>query len=142
MAALGPVPFAAMMMADMGAEIVTITPPPGRAASVPEERESHHNNPLWRGRSRLALDLKDGKARTALLGLIGRAEILLEGFHPGVMERLGLGPKTCLKANPSLVYERMSGWGQSGPLATTPGHDVSYLAITGALDAIGHPLRR
>ena len=141
MAGLGALPFCGMLLADMGADIVTIAPPASRENSVPQQRASHEHDPVWRGRSRLVMDLKAKGAADLLLHLVTHVDILLEGFRPGVMERLGLGPAYCLAANPRLVYGRMTGWGQDGPLAQIPGHDANYMALTGALHAIGYPDR-
>lgn len=124
-AGLGPAPFAAMLLADMGADVVRIDRP-----GAPDERL------LARGKRSIALDLKGDGTATAL-DLIGAAELAIEGFRPGVMERLGLGPDAALARNPRLVYGRMTGWGQHGPLAHTAGHDLTYLALSGALHAIG-----
>ncbi len=136
MAGLAPGPFAAMMLADMGAEVLCIErpAPPGSpaSASAPEANLIHRN------RRSLALDLKNPAAVDALRRLIGGADALIEGFRPGVMERLGLGPDPCLAANPKVIYGRMTGWGQEGPLAHAAGHDVNYIALTGALHAIGN----
>ncbi len=128
---LGPAPFCAMMLSDMGADVVRIDRPGafgGGAAEV-----------LARGRRSVALDLKNEAALEACLGMVEAADILLEGFRPGVMERLGLGPDSALARNPALVYGRMTGWGQYGPLAHAAGHDLNYIALTGALGAIGTP---
>ncbi|HTX23872.1 MAG TPA: CaiB/BaiF CoA-transferase family protein [Steroidobacteraceae bacterium] len=134
LAALGPAPFCAMLLADMGADILRIAPPPRGAPTFPvPERE----DPLWRGRSRLTLDLKDAGDRARLMEILRYADVMIEGFRPAVLERLGIGPDACLAANPRLVVGRMTGWGQSGPLAQAPGHDPNYLALTGALHAIG-----
>lgn len=126
---LGPAPFACMLLADLGADIIRID---RSDAAVPEPKEIH-----LRGRPVLKLDLKEAAARKTCLGLIERAEILIEGFRPGVMERLGLGPEDAFQRNPSLVYGRMTGWGQGGPLAGAAGHDLNYIALSGVLDAIG-----
>lgn len=126
-AGIGPVPFAAMLLADMGAEIVKIDRP------VPVVGQELIN----RGRTSVTLDLKTEGDRAIAADLIAGADILLEGFRPGVMERLGLGPDAMLARNPRLVYGRMTGWGQDGPLASAAGHDVNYIAVTGALMAIG-----
>lgn len=134
MAGMGPTPFCAMWLSDMGAEVITVAPPPGRGAGMPLPVDQ---DPLWRGRARVELDLKAPEAVAAVLALLARADVLLEGFRPGVMERLGLGPQQALAANPSLVYGRMTGWGQEGPLAAAAGHDPNYLSLTGALHAIG-----
>lgn len=127
-AGLGPASFAAMLLADMGAEVVRIA----RPGHVEMERGA-----TIRGRSHLVLDLRNRADQLQALELLGAADILIEGFRPGVMERLGLGPEIALARNPRLVYGRMTGWGQSGPRAPTAGHDIDYIAITGALNAIG-----
>ncbi|MGI8311882.1 CaiB/BaiF CoA transferase family protein [Saccharopolyspora hattusasensis] len=125
-AGLGPAPFATMMLADSGAEVVRIDRPgAGRSGGI-----------LDRGRSAVGLDLKSDSGLAEARALIGRADVLIEGFRPGVMERLGLGPQVCLDLNPRLVYGRMTGWGQTGPLAAKAGHDINYLALTGALRSI------
>lgn len=129
LAGIGPVPFAAMLFSDMGAEVVRIDRKGGRVR--------HKSEVTYRGRSAVALDLKKAEAVEAALKLIASADILLEGFRPGVMERLGLGPDICLARNPRLVYGRMTGWGQEGPLAQAAGHDINYIALSGALHAIG-----
>lgn len=133
MAGLGPAPFCAMMLADMGADVLRIERP-GKAdvTGAPGRHDV-----LARNRAALALDLKQPASIDALLQAIDRADVLIEGFRPGVMERLGLGPEVCLQRNPRLVYGRMTGWGQHGPLAQAPGHDIDYIAISGALHAIG-----
>ncbi|WP_225446960.1 CaiB/BaiF CoA-transferase family protein [Streptacidiphilus sp. PB12-B1b] len=127
---LGPGPFAGMLLADLGAEVVRVDRPveAGRPSIFPV---------LHRGRRSVALDLKHPQGAQAALRLIDRADAVLEGFRPGVAERLGLGPETCLARRPRLVYGRMTGWGQDGPLAPQPGHDINYIALTGALHAIG-----
>jgi alpha-methylacyl-CoA racemase len=135
LAALGPVPFCAMLLADMGAEVLRIAPP---APAPPTFPLPESEDPVWRGRSRLTLDLKDGGDRARFLQILPHADALIEGFRPGVLERLGVAPAACLAANPRLVIGRMTGWGQSGPLARAPGHDPNYLALTGALHAIGY----
>jgi alpha-methylacyl-CoA racemase len=127
-AGLGPVPFCGMLLSDMGAEVVCIDRP--GTVYAPADVEA-------RGRTRVQLDLKSQAGKISALQLLQQADILLEGFRPGVMERLGLGPKLALELNPRLVYGRMTGWGQSGPLAHKAGHDLNYLAITGALHALG-----
>lgn len=129
-AAMGPGPFAGMMLADMGAEIIRID----RAGAVTTTRDT---NPQLRGRRSIMLDLKSERGQDIAFRLIESADALIEGHRPGVMERLGLGPDACLARNPSLVYGRMTGWGQEGPLAQAAGHDLNYLAITGVLHAIG-----
>jgi alpha-methylacyl-CoA racemase len=118
-----------MMLADMGADVISI------------ERSTDNDTchePLTRNRTRLALDLKSNSGRDTLLRLVTRADVLFEGYRPGVAERLGFGPQVCLKLNPKLVYGRMTGWGQTGPLAGAAGHDINYIALSGALHGIGH----
>ena len=128
MVGIGPVPLAGQLLADMGAEVIVIDRKSGQDISQDVNR---------RGKKSIALNLKDPQGLDAALQLIANADILIEGFRPGVMERLCLGPNECLAANPLLVYGRMTGWGQTGPLSQTAGHDINYLAITGALRAIG-----
>ncbi|HEY6532621.1 MAG TPA: CaiB/BaiF CoA-transferase family protein [Acidimicrobiales bacterium] len=136
LAGLGPGPFAAMMLADMGAEVVRID----RAGGTPTvDTGGPQFDLLNRGRRSIAVDLKQPSGVETVLALIERADALVEGFRPGVTERLGLGPDVCLERNPRLVYGRMTGWGQEGPLAPLAGHDVNYIAIAGALGAIGRP---
>jgi alpha-methylacyl-CoA racemase len=125
---LGPAPFAAMMLADLGADVVTIHRK--GASGVPGGAD---RSILDRGKRSIALDLKDAKDIETAKALIASADGLIEGFRPGVMERLGLGPDDCRAANPKLVYGRMTGWGQTGPLAETAGHDLDYIAVSGAL---------
>uniref|UniRef100_A0AAU2JV78 CoA transferase n=1 Tax=Streptomyces sp. NBC_00049 TaxID=2903617 RepID=A0AAU2JV78_9ACTN len=131
LAAIGPGPFACMMFADLGAEVIRIDRADGRRSFA-----SWHKV-LDRGRRSTAVDLKSPDGVAEVLDLVAGADILVEGFRPGVAERLGIGPDVCLDRNPALVYARMTGWGQDGPLAQTPGHDINYLALTGALHAIG-----
>jgi alpha-methylacyl-CoA racemase len=125
---IGPGPFAAMLLSDMGADVIRVDRKGGR---------SSHWDVTSRGRDSVALDLKRPQDVALALGLIGKADALIEGFRPGVMERLGLGPEAALKANPRLVYGRMTGWGQTGTLAQAAGHDINYIALTGALHAMG-----
>ena len=125
---IGPGPFASMMLADMGADVVTLD----RAGA---KRNMH--SVASRGRRVVEIDLKDKTAVAQVLDLLAGADALIEGFRPGVMERLGLGPDAVLARNPRLVYGRMTGWGQEGPLAHAAGHDINYISITGALAAIG-----
>jgi alpha-methylacyl-CoA racemase len=127
-AGIGPGPFAGMMLADMGAEVIRIDRP--GAKSTPHDF-------LARGRKSITLDLKHPKARDVALRLLAGADGLIEGFRPGVMERLGLGPEDVHQVNPKLVYGRMTGWGQDGPLAPTAGHDLNYIALSGALWGTG-----
>jgi alpha-methylacyl-CoA racemase len=134
-AGLGPAPFCGMLLSDLGAQVLRIdrlgAPSAGAAMFAPDK------DILQRGRQVIALDLKHPDGKASALQLVGEADALLEGFRPGVMERLGLGPEPCLAANPKLVYGRITGWGQTGPLAQTAGHDINYLAISGALHTIG-----
>ena len=132
-ASIGPGPFCAMMLADHGADVVRIEKPGGRNVGT----SASDTDPLLRGRRKVELDLKQPDDVAKALQLIEKADVLIEGFRPGVMERLGLGPEVCHAANPALVYGRMTGWGQSGSLAMRAGHDINYIALTGALDAIG-----
>ena len=127
---IGPGPFAAMVLADMGANVLRIARP---------SRKTKIDNPVMgRGRTAtLTLDLKTKVGLERLLQLIDHADVTIEGFRPGVMERLGLGPDVCLRRNPRLVYGRVTGWGRIGPLAHTAGHDINYIALTGALHAFG-----
>jgi alpha-methylacyl-CoA racemase len=133
-AGIGPGPFAAMLLADLGAEVVRID----RAGSVREDPKDNPADVMNRGRRNIAFDLKNPEARDALLRMVESADALIEGFRPGVMERLGLGPDVCLQRNPRLLYGRMTGFGQEGPMAQAAGHDINYIAMTGALHAIGH----
>src|ERR1700757_49055 len=127
-AGIGPGPFACMMLADMGAEVVTLDRVGAR---------KNMKGVAVRGRKVVELDLKDKGAIAQVLDLLSHADALIEGFRPGVMERLGLGPDVVLARNPKLVYGRMIGWGQDGPLAQAAGHDINYIAIAGALHTIG-----
>ena len=130
-ASIGPGPHAAMMLADLGADVVRISRPlPSNAA--PEQR-TH----VLRHRVHATADLKNAEDVAHVRALVAQADVLIEGFRPGVMERLGLGPEECLEMNPRLVYGRMTGWGQDGPLRQAAGHDINYIALTGALNAIG-----
>ncbi len=131
-AGIGPGPFACMLLADMGADVVRID----RAATVGRDPDPKFS-PTLRNRPSVAIDLKHGEGKETALALIDKADILIEGFRPGVMERLGLGPDTVYGRNPRLVYGRMTGWGQDGPIAHTAGHDINYIALSGALHAIG-----
>ncbi|MBI1402056.1 MAG: CoA transferase [Porphyrobacter sp.] len=124
---IGPGPHVAMLLADLGAEVVRIERPGTQVSNPVVERARH----------RLALDLKSEEGRAQCRAAAALADVLIEGFRPGVMERLGLGPEELLGANPRLVYARMTGWGQDGPLAQAAGHDINYIAITGALSAVG-----
>jgi alpha-methylacyl-CoA racemase len=133
LAGIGPTPFAAMVLADLGAEVLRIDRPGGGALRVGDPRRDI----LARGRRAVAVDLKRPAGVELVLRVVERADALVEGYRPGVAERLGLGPDPCLRRNPRLVYGRMTGWGQDGPLARTAGHDIDFLAVTGVLGAIG-----
>jgi alpha-methylacyl-CoA racemase len=141
LAGIGPAPFCAMLLSDMGAEVIRVD----RAANVGHDDsrvggpvgEEHRFNLLARGRRNIAVDLKNPAGVAAVLRLIDRADALIEGFRPGVMERLGLGPAICRARNRKLVYARMTGWGQDGPIAHTAGHDINYIALSGVLYSIG-----
>ena len=134
LAGIGPGPFAAMMLSDMGAEVIRVERTQAVRGPAPDA-------PGWdvlqRGRRNLALDLKHPDGVAALLSLVERADALLEGFRPGVMERMGAGPDVCLARNPKLVFGRMTGWGQEGPYASAAGHDINYISLAGALAHFG-----
>lgn len=132
LAGIGPAPFAGMMLADHGAEVIRV--------ERPGERFAPHS--LARGRRSVAIDLKTPEGAALARDLCRTADGLIEGNRPGVMERLGLGPEVLLADNPKLVYGRMTGWGQTGPLAQAPGHDINYIAVSGVLEGIGHPGER
>ncbi len=136
-AALGPCPMAAMILADLGAEVVRIERKPAPGAKPASDLFDPKIDILNRSRRVVTLDLKKPEGLAAARELIAKADILVEGYRPGVMERIGLGPDACLAANPRLVYGRMTGWGQTGPLAHAAGHDINYLSLSGALSAIG-----
>ncbi len=132
-ASIGPGPFCAMMLADMGAEVLRIERGDRRASRF---------DVLLRGRRAISLDLKDEKGVAMALRLIEQADALIEGFRPGVMERLGLGPDVCRARNKRLIYGRMTGWGQTGPLSNAAGHDINYIALSGALHSVGRAAER
>jgi alpha-methylacyl-CoA racemase len=134
LAGIGPAPMCAMMLSDMGAEVLRIDRTADAGLGIAMETKY---NLLNRGRRSVAFDLKRPEAAEALLRLVERADALIEGFRPGVMERLAIGPDQCLARNPRLVYGRMTGWGQEGPLAHAAGHDINYIALAGALHSIG-----
>ena len=138
-AALGPCPMAAMILADLGAEVVRIERKPAPGAKPASDLFDPKIDILNRSRRVVTLDLKKPEGLAAARELVARADILVEGYRPGVMERLGVGPDESIKANPRLVYGRMTGWGQTGPLAHAAGHDINYLSLSGALHAIGEP---
>ncbi|QEZ48962.1 CaiB/BaiF CoA transferase family protein [Cupriavidus oxalaticus] len=134
LAGIGPGPMSAMLLADMGATVLRIE----RQGTVDLGiKRPLKYNLLMRNRKAIALDLKDRAAIELVLELVGQADALIEGFRPGVTERLGIGPDVCMKRNPKLVYGRVTGWGQTGPLAQGAGHDINYVSISGALNAIG-----
>ncbi|MEP6598900.1 MAG: CaiB/BaiF CoA-transferase family protein [Actinomycetota bacterium] len=128
LAGLGPGPFAAMLLADMGADVI-------RVDRVAQRGAGSAGGIVGRGRRSIAVDLKHPDGRAVVLDLVAGSDVLVEAFRPGVTERLGLGPDDCLAVNPRLVYGRMTGWGQDGPLAPSAGHDIGYIAVTGALHA-------
>jgi alpha-methylacyl-CoA racemase len=129
---LGPAPYACMLLAELGADVIRVGRPDGRGHLIGPEVDN-----LNRSRPSVAVDLKNADGREVLLRLLDRADVLVEGNRPGVLERLGVGPDEVLTRNPRLVYARMTGWGQSGPMAARAGHDINYLGLTGALHAIG-----
>lgn len=136
MAAIGPVPHCGLVLAEMGASVIRLDRIGGTALGIPVPPR---HDALARGKRSVALDLKSPDGLEAARILIARADVLLEGFRPGIMERLGLDPASCLVANPRLVYGRISGWGDAGPMAGDSGHDLNYLGLTGALLAMGDP---
>src|SRR3712207_1300041 len=131
-AGIGPGPHAATLLADLGADVVRIERPGGAPSAGPRGTDL-----LTRGRPSVAMDLKHPAALEALLDLVAAADVVLEGMRPGVAERLGFGPEDCLARNPRLVYGRITGWGQDGPLAGTAGHDLNFLAVAGVLHGLG-----
>ena len=137
LAGIGPGPHAAMMLADLGADVVRVERPGGAASAGARETDL-----LTRGRPSIAMDLKDPAAVATVLELVERADVFIEGMRPGAAERLGLGPEQCLARNPRLVYGRMTGWGQHGPLAQTAGHDMNYIGISGSLHGLGQSPER
>ena len=136
LAAIGPAPFAAMVLADLGAEVVRIDRPEPVDLGLPDRAERKFDV-VDRGRRSLAVDLKAPAGRDLVLALAAKADVLIEGFRPGVIERLGLSPDRCLTANPRLVLGRVTGFGQDGPLSQRAGHDINYIALSGVLAAIG-----
>ncbi|HXU40688.1 MAG TPA: CaiB/BaiF CoA-transferase family protein [Burkholderiales bacterium] len=131
---IGPAPFAGMLLADMGADVLVIDRPAGTDLGLKRER---WYDTMMRGKRSATLDLKNTTSKEVIYSLAEKADALIEGMRPGVMERLGIGPDEMLKINPKLVYGRMTGWGQTGPLASRAGHDINYIALTGILNAIG-----
>src|SRR3954454_13659307 len=132
--AIGPGPFAGMLLADLGADVLVVDRPGDSDLGLKRER---WYDVMMRGKRSVTLDLKSSGAKEAALALLEKADALIEGFRPGVMERLGLGPEAALARNPRLVYGRMTGWGQDGPLAASAGHDINYIALAGVLHAFG-----
>lgn len=135
LAGLGPAPFAGMLLADLGAEVICVD----RMVPIETDLRSVHSKVLRRNKQSISLNLKQPEAIEVVLRLIESADVLIEGFRPGVMEKLGLSPEVCLARNPKLVFGRMTGWGQTGPLAQAAGHDINYIALSSALHAIGTP---
>lgn len=131
LAGIGPGPFCAMLLADMGAEVISVE----RPGSSPDTQKA--DVVCWRGRRSIIVDVKQADGVEVVLDLVRDADVLMEGFRPGVVERLGLGPDVCHAVNPGLVYGRMTGWGQDGPLAQAAGHDINYISLSGALHGIG-----
>jgi alpha-methylacyl-CoA racemase len=138
---IGPGPLGARMLADLGAE-VTVIARPGKAVINDRLGKAHGDNPLRRGKALVELDLKQPQDVESAKSIVARSDVLVEGNRPGVMERLGLGPAVCAALNPALVYARMTGWGQEGPLAHAAGHDINYVAISGALALSARPGER
>src|SRR5690606_29324161 len=136
MAGIGPAPFAAMLLADMGAEVIRVDRREAADLGVPGRRDVKFDV-LNRGRRSIAVDVKAEAGREVVKRLAARADALIEGFRPGVMERLGLAPDALLEQNPKLVFGRMTGFGQDGPLANAAGHDIDYIALAGVLSSIG-----
>lgn len=134
LAGIGPGPFAAMLLADLGADVVRVERPNGSGLAIDPDFDVTN-----RGKRSVIVDLKSERGLASVLDLVERADILIEGYRPGVAERLGVGPDTCHARNPGLVYGRMTGWGQEGPLAPRAGHDIAYIAVTGTLGLIGAP---
>ncbi|MCB0995430.1 MAG: CoA transferase [Acidimicrobiales bacterium] len=134
LAGIGPTPFAGMMMSDLGAEVIRVDRVGGSGNPV-----ASSSGPMERGKRAIAVDLKQAEGVEVVLRLVAESQVLLEGFRAGVAERLGVGPEACLERNPSVVYARMTGWGQEGPLATAAGHDINYISLGGPLAHIGRP---
>lgn len=137
MSGIGPGPFAGMMLADLGATVIRVDRLPGGKRGLLTVLSEGRADVVSRGRRSIAVDLKSAEGVELVLKLVDSADVLIEGYRPGVMERLGLGPDVCLERNPRLVFGRMTGWGQDGPLAQAAGHDINYIALSGALGAIG-----
>jgi alpha-methylacyl-CoA racemase len=133
LAGMGPAPFCGMVLADLGAEVIVVDRPEGPVVPVGDG----DHDVLHRGKRSIAVDLKTDAGVEVVLRLVDTADALIEGFRPGVVERLGIGPEVCLERNPGLVYGRMTGWGQSGPMSAMAGHDIDYIALSGVLHSIG-----
>jgi alpha-methylacyl-CoA racemase len=137
LAGIGPAPFACMLLADLGAEVLRLSRSTGTLSSALGKHDV-----LSRGRRSVTVDLKAAGAPALVLDLVRQADVLVEAFRPGVAERLGVGPQDCLAANPRLIYARMTGWGQDGPLAARVGHDIDYASVAGAISTVGEPGRK
>ncbi|MDZ7839607.1 MAG: CaiB/BaiF CoA-transferase family protein [Gammaproteobacteria bacterium] len=137
LAGIGPAPFGAMLLSDLGADIVTVHRTSVVGDSTQDPVAAMSQGTLARGRRSIAVNLKDPQGQATILDMMSQADAFIEGFRPGVAERLGLGPDTCLERNPALVYGRMTGWGQEGPLARAAGHDINYIALAGVLAHVG-----
>ena len=138
LAGIGPVPFAGMLLADMGADVIRLDRV-GQGAHPGDRDDLRYTSINLRGKRSLSVDIREPRGRDVVLRLIETCDVVLEGMRPGVAERLGLGPEECLALRPQLVYGRMTGWGQSGPYAQKPGHDINYLALSGVLEGVGRP---
>lgn len=137
LAGIGPGPFAGMMLADMGADVIRVDRIPSTGGGSALEALMRNDSVVDRGRRSIALNMKDPRAVETVLQLVSTADVLIEGFRPGVTEKLGVGPKECMARNPKLIYGRMTGWGQTGPLAQAAGHDLNYISLSGAVHAMG-----
>ncbi|HEY5180901.1 MAG TPA: CaiB/BaiF CoA-transferase family protein, partial [Dermatophilaceae bacterium] len=137
MSGIGPGPFAGMMLADLGATVIRVDRLAGAKRGILTVLSEGRADVVSRGRRSIAIDLKSARGVELVLKLVDSADVLIEGYRPRVMERLGLGPDVCLERNPRLVFGRMTGWGQDGPLSQAAGHDINYIALSGALGAIG-----
>ncbi|ATE62810.1 carnitine dehydratase [Thauera sinica] len=134
LAGLGPAPFCGMLLSDMGARVIRVDRPP---AGTGNGLQDISDGPVNRGRESISIDLRHESGIGVLMRLVRRADVLIEGFRPGVAEKLGFGPEACRRINPALIFARMTGWGQTGPLASAAGHDINYIGLSGALHAMG-----